>query len=66
MASAFSVCALVENWRVEVPPGATEANGLAVEDPRWYVIVPRWPVRLSFNFPIWGLQAHGMDARIFT
>lgn len=37
MASAFSICALVENWRVTIPPGGSEANGVDVKDPRWYV-----------------------------
>ncbi|KAL8742902.1 MAG: hypothetical protein Q9190_004692 [Brigantiaea leucoxantha] len=39
MASAFSVCALVENWRVIVPsgPGGNEAHGIDVKDPGWYV-----------------------------
>ncbi|KAL8739110.1 MAG: hypothetical protein Q9181_000221 [Wetmoreana brouardii] len=39
MASAFSVCALVENWRVIVPhgPGGNEAHGYNVKDPGWYV-----------------------------
>ena len=40
MASAFSVCALVENWRVVVPPGGNEAHGIDVKDPRWYVQNP--------------------------
>lgn len=35
MASAFSVCALVENWRVVVPPGGNEAHGMDVKDPKW-------------------------------
>ncbi|KAL8630945.1 hypothetical protein Q9189_003362 [Teloschistes chrysophthalmus] len=41
MASAFSVCALVENWRVIVPhgPGGNEAHGYNVKDPGWYVKV---------------------------
>ncbi|KAJ9654127.1 hypothetical protein H2198_006807 [Neophaeococcomyces mojaviensis] len=39
MANAFSVCALVENWRVEVPPGGTEAHGIDIRDPRWLIAV---------------------------
>ena len=35
MASAFSVCALVENWRVMIPPGGTESNGVEEKDPKW-------------------------------
>ena len=39
MASTFSVCALVENWRVIVPhgPGGNEAHGIDIKDPGWYV-----------------------------
>lgn len=39
MASAFSVCALSQNWRVIVPhgPGGNEAEGFVVKDPGWYV-----------------------------
>ena len=37
MASAFSVCALVENWRVLIPPGSDEARGISEKDPKWYV-----------------------------
>ena len=37
MASAFNICALVENWRVDIPPGfgANEAHGVNVPDPKW-------------------------------
>ena len=35
MANAFSICALVENWRVTIPPGGTEEHGTDVKDPRW-------------------------------
>jgi len=35
MANAFSICALVENWRVEIPPGGTEEHGIDIKDPRW-------------------------------
>lgn len=36
MANAFSICALVENWRTEVPPGGTEGHGIDIKDPQWY------------------------------
>ena len=36
MANAFSICALVENWRVEIPKGGTEEHGLDIQDPKWY------------------------------
>ena len=39
MANAFSVCALVENWRVEIPPGGTEEHGIDIADPRWLIAV---------------------------
>lgn len=35
IASAFSVCALVYNWREYVPPGTAEASGHKVPDPKW-------------------------------
>ncbi|KAK5106026.1 hypothetical protein LTS08_000142 [Lithohypha guttulata] len=39
MANAFSVNALVENWRVSVPPGGTEQHGIDLKDPRWLIAV---------------------------
>ncbi|KAI4093567.1 MAG: hypothetical protein LQ344_002794 [Seirophora lacunosa] len=41
MASAFSVCALSQNWRVIVPhgPGGNEANAFDVKDPGWLLAV---------------------------
>ena len=38
MANTFSVCALVQYWRVEIPPGGTEAHGIDIKDPKWYVL----------------------------
>ncbi len=35
MANAFSICALVENWRVKIPPGGTEEHGIDIKDPKW-------------------------------
>jgi potassium channel subfamily K len=35
MANAFSICALVENWRVSIPKGGTEEHGIDVPDPKW-------------------------------
>ncbi|KAK4697341.1 hypothetical protein P7C71_g730, partial [Lecanoromycetidae sp. Uapishka_2] len=37
MASAFNICALIEHWRVEIPPGfgANESYGNDVRDPKW-------------------------------
>lgn len=35
MANAFSLCALVENWRVSIPPGGTEEHGIDIPDPKW-------------------------------
>ncbi|KIW86741.1 uncharacterized protein Z519_12654 [Cladophialophora bantiana CBS 173.52] len=39
MANAFSICALVENWRVEIPPGGTEEHGIDITDPDWLIAV---------------------------
>jgi potassium channel subfamily K, other eukaryote len=35
MANAFSICALVEKWRVYMAPGIDEAHGEPIEDPHW-------------------------------
>ena len=35
MANAFSICALVENWRVAIPPEGTEEHGIDIPDPKW-------------------------------
>lgn len=37
MATAFNICALVQHWRVSIPPGGTEEHGDAVSDPAWLV-----------------------------
>ncbi|KAI9736507.1 MAG: Potassium channel [Claussenomyces sp. TS43310] len=37
MASAFSVCALVVHWRMAIPAGGSEANGIYIEDPGWLI-----------------------------
>jgi potassium channel subfamily K len=39
IANAFSICALVEKWRVYIPPGGDEGHGSTVEDPKWLVAV---------------------------
>jgi potassium channel subfamily K len=39
MANAFSICALVETWRVYIPPGSDEGHGERVEDPKWLIAV---------------------------
>lgn len=39
MANAFSICALVEKWRVYIPPGSDEGHGLKVQDPKWLIAV---------------------------
>ena len=39
MANAFSINALVENWRVEIPPGGTEEHGIDIKDPRWLIAI---------------------------
>src|SRR5271156_3119946 len=37
MANAFSICALVENWRTDIPSGGTEEHGIDIKDPTWCV-----------------------------
>ena len=39
MANAFSICALVENWRVSIPPGGVSEHGIDVADPKWLIAV---------------------------
>lgn len=39
MASAFSICALVENWRVSIPSGSDEAHGIDQKDPKWLIAI---------------------------
>ncbi|EXJ95278.1 hypothetical protein A1O1_00398 [Capronia coronata CBS 617.96] len=39
MASAFNICALVEDWRVEIPTKGTEEHGLDIQDPEWLIAV---------------------------
>lgn len=40
LASAFSICALAEDWRALVPAGGTEAQEIAIPDPTWYGTSP--------------------------
>ena len=35
MASAFSLCALIEHWRLTQDPTSTESEGPYVSDPSW-------------------------------
>ena len=35
----MSICALVEKWRVYIPPGSDEAHGTKIEDPKWLIAV---------------------------
>jgi potassium channel subfamily K, other eukaryote len=42
IANAFSICALVQSWRVIVPPGGTEEHGIKIQDPHWYGCVDLW------------------------
>jgi potassium channel subfamily K len=39
MANAFSICALVEKWRVYIPPGSDEGHGDKITDPKWLIAV---------------------------
>ncbi|KAL1648335.1 hypothetical protein SLS58_002088 [Diplodia intermedia] len=39
LANAFSICALVEKWRVYIPPGMDETVGEPVQDPSWLIAV---------------------------
>jgi hypothetical protein len=46
MASAFSICALVVHWRVYIPPGAAEQNGVPIPDPKWWGLLDLPPFNL--------------------
>ncbi|KAI0169024.1 voltage-gated potassium channel [Hypoxylon sp. FL1284] len=39
VASAFSICALVKNWRQHILPGSDVTKGVFVEDPPWLLAV---------------------------
>jgi potassium channel subfamily K len=39
MANAFSICALVETWRVRILPGSDEGHGERIKDPKWLIAV---------------------------
>ncbi|KAL5113472.1 hypothetical protein ACEQ8H_008636 [Pleosporales sp. CAS-2024a] len=39
MANAFSICALVETWRVYIPPSSDEGHSERVEDLEWLIAV---------------------------
>ncbi|KAE9982803.1 hypothetical protein BLS_005385 [Venturia inaequalis] len=39
MANAFSICALVESWRISIPPGGSEAIGESITDPKWLLAI---------------------------
>ncbi|KAF1913872.1 hypothetical protein BDU57DRAFT_325867 [Ampelomyces quisqualis] len=39
MANAFSICALVETWRVYLPSASDEGHGERIEDPKWLIAV---------------------------
>ncbi|EUC41250.1 hypothetical protein COCMIDRAFT_106655 [Bipolaris oryzae ATCC 44560] len=39
IANGMSICALVEKWRVYIPPGSDEAHGTKIADPKWLIAV---------------------------
>ncbi|KAK0201408.1 hypothetical protein DFS33DRAFT_982263 [Desarmillaria ectypa] len=58
VANLMSICALVQPWRVMIPPGGTEANGERITDPSWLLVLNSVSLAcslaanlfLSFNF----------------
>ncbi|KAK5000171.1 hypothetical protein LTR66_000944 [Elasticomyces elasticus] len=38
-ANAFNLCALVEYWRVYIPPEGTEEHGVPLKDPAWLIAI---------------------------
>lgn len=39
MATAFSICALVQTWRQYIPTGQTEQTAVGLPDPHWLVAI---------------------------
>ncbi|OTA92866.1 hypothetical protein M434DRAFT_396145 [Hypoxylon sp. CO27-5] len=39
VASAFSICALVKNWKEHIPPGSDVTKAVFVPDPSWLIAV---------------------------
>ncbi|EMC98179.1 hypothetical protein BAUCODRAFT_66900 [Baudoinia panamericana UAMH 10762] len=39
IANGFSICALVYNWRVEIPAGGTQGHGPPIPDPGWLLAI---------------------------
>ncbi|KAK4539890.1 hypothetical protein LTR36_010284 [Oleoguttula mirabilis] len=39
IANGFSICALVNEWRVYIPPEGTEEHGIKIMDPPWLLAV---------------------------
>ncbi|KAJ3921054.1 hypothetical protein F5877DRAFT_36851 [Lentinula edodes] len=39
LANLFSVCALVQTWRVEISGGESETQGQRISDPHWSVLI---------------------------
>ena len=35
LALAFSICALIEDWRVTIPSSGQEADEVFISDPKW-------------------------------
>ncbi|CUS14946.1 unnamed protein product [Tuber aestivum] len=38
-ANLMSVCALVQSWRVQIPPGGKETEAAGVDDPAWLIAI---------------------------
>ncbi|KAJ3893408.1 hypothetical protein GG344DRAFT_43418 [Lentinula edodes] len=39
LANLFSVCALVQTWRVQISGGESETQGQRISDPHWFVLI---------------------------
>ncbi|KAG7442346.1 voltage-gated potassium channel [Guyanagaster necrorhizus] len=58
VANLMSICALVQPWRVMIPPSETEGNGVPISDPAWLLVLNSVSLGcslaanlfLSFNF----------------
>ncbi|KAH7078512.1 hypothetical protein FB567DRAFT_451000 [Paraphoma chrysanthemicola] len=66
MANAFSICALVESWRVYIPPGSDEGHGESIKDPKWLIAVNSISLVLALvaNFALLLNMARRLSFRI--
>ncbi|KAL1612713.1 hypothetical protein SLS60_000942 [Paraconiothyrium brasiliense] len=66
IANAFSICALVEKWRVYIPPGADEGHGSKVEDPKSsFMLIALVAVASTSVFRIQPMTEHALSQAFY-